>query len=124
MYDIAHIAIVVKSIEKSKDFYSNVLRCEFIGEYEDERLRIVYLKSSNGTIELIKYKQEDRNERGKGIIDHIAFFVPNINEAIEHIKKFDVEFVFDTPREINNMKIIFFLGPDGERIEYIEQLKK
>lgn len=119
MYEIAHIAIVVQDIEKSKEFYVKVLKCEVIGRNENERLKFLYLKCGNNTIELLQYLSED-SKRGRGNIDHIAFNVINLDMEIKRLKELDVSFVFDKPREVNEKKIIFFTGPDGERIEFME----
>lgn len=121
MYDIAHIAVVVKDIDRSREFYQNVLDCEIEGDFENDRLKFLYLKSGNGIIELLQYKEEDV-ERSRGIIDHIAFEVENIKNAIEIAKKHNAIFLFEDIKIVNNMKIIFIEGPDGERIEFIEKM--
>ncbi|MBS4539086.1 VOC family protein [Clostridium sp. D2Q-11] len=121
MYDIAHIAVVVKNIDKSKEFYQKVLGCEVEGDFEDDRLKFLYLKSGNGIIELLQYKEKDV-ERSRGIIDHIAFTVEDLDKAIKRAKQYNALFIFDEPKIVNSMKIIFIEGPDGERIEFIENI--
>ncbi len=122
MLKIAHIAIVTKDIEKSKDFYIKVLGAKVVGITENERLKFVYLNTGGQVIELLQYHEIEQKEREKGTIDHIAFYVDDLEKEIKRLKKLDVEFLFDSVREVNNMKIMFFAGPDGERIELMEKL--
>ena len=119
MYEIAHIAIVVKDIEVSSDFYQKVLKCKVIGSNENERLRFLYLKCGVNTIELLQYKKDDIH-RGRGIIDHLAFNVENLDLEIKRLKDLKVHLEFEEPKDANGMKIIFFNGPDGERMEFME----
>lgn len=123
MYNLAHIGIVVKDIEKSTEFYTKVLECKKIDAHENERLNMIYLRCGNTVIELLKYKDENQEDRRKGYIDHIALSTDDIDNAIERVKKHNVKFLFDSPREVNGMRIMFFLGPDGERIEFVESEK-
>lgn len=119
MLNMAHVGVVVKDLDKSVLFYTKVLECEISGNHEDERLKIVYLKAGNSTIELLKYKQDD-NDRGKGIIDHVAFYVMSMEEALKKVEEYGSKMLFDKPKDMKFQKIMFFLGPDSERIEFIE----
>jgi len=116
---MAHIGIVVRDIEKSKEFYVKVLGCEVEGSHEDDRLKFLYLNSGGQTIELLEYKSV-YEDRGKGIIDHLAFNVDNLQEAIDRAESFGAVMLFDVPKDANGKKIMFFHGPDGERIEFME----
>lgn len=121
MLNMAHVGVVVKNLNESILFYTKVLKCEISGTSENERLKFVYLKAGDSTIELLKYKQDDI-ERGRGIIDHIAFYVENMDEALKEVEEFGAKKLFDKPIDNGHEKIIFFLGPDGERVEFIEKL--
>lgn len=120
MYELAHTGIVVSDLEKSAAFYTEVLDCEVSGKLENERLNIIYLKAGNGIIELLKYKDDQFEKRGKGIVDHIAFFVPNMETALERVKNAGVEMLLEAIRDMGHQRIMFFAGPDGERIEFVE----
>lgn len=119
MLSMAHVGVVVKNLNESIAFYTKVLECEISGTSENERLKMVYLRAGSSTIELLKYKQED-NERKKGIIDHLAFYVTNMEDSLKRVEEYGSEMLFDGPRDNGHQKIMFFLGPDGERIEFIE----
>ncbi|MDF2674034.1 MAG: methylmalonyl-CoA epimerase [Clostridiales bacterium] len=119
MLNMAHVGVVVKDLNESILFYTKVLECEISGTSENERIKMVYLSAGSSTIELLKYKQDDSG-RGKGIIDHLAFYVINMEEALKKVEEYGSKMLFDSPRDMGYQKIMFFLGPDGERIEFIE----
>lgn len=123
MLNMAHVGVVVKNLNESISFYTKVLECEISGTSENERLKIVYLSAGSSTIELLKYKQDDNNGREKGVIDHIAFYVTNMEDALIKVEEYGAEMLYDKPRDNGYQKIMFFLGPDGERIEFIEPKK-
>jgi len=119
MYNIAHIGMVVKDLEVSKKFYSVVLGCEVCGTHEDDRLKIAFMKSGDGVIELIQYFNSN-GPRSAGVVDHIAFKVKDIEESVEKIKTAGVTLLFDAPKPFKAGKIFFFQGPDGERLEFVQ----
>ena len=122
MYELAHLGIVVKNCARSTDFYGLILGCTVIKSIANEQLKIVYLQSGPLTIELLEYLVPPSSLRGAGNFDHLAFAVPDIQVAIASLKEQRVEFLSDSPRlALNGQKIIFFTGPDGERIELLEK---
>lgn len=121
MLRMGHIAIVVKDTERSKKFYSEVLNAKVIGTNENDRLKFLYLEIDGQTIELLQYHNSEEGIRPRGAIDHIAFFVDDIENEIKRLKKLNVTLLFDSPKEVNSMRIMFFEGPDGERIEFMEE---
>jgi lactoylglutathione lyase len=125
MYDIAHIGVVVKDAERSKNFYCGVLGCEVIETHTDERLKAVFLRAGNGTLELLQYSEQENTVRGAGVADHIAFRVSDIESTIEVLKENGIVLLFSEPRVVmgGTKKIMFFLGPDGERLELVQDLK-
>lgn len=123
MYDIAHIGLVVKDAEKSRDFYCRVLKCEFIDSFQDERLKAVFVKSGNGIIEILQYFSGENGQRAAGFFDHIAFKVDDIEKVITELKEAGVTMLFDAPKLAlgGTKKIMFFLGLDGERLELMQE---
>ncbi len=119
---IGHTAIVVSDMEKSKAFYSKILGGEIVGQSSTEKLEFTYLNVGGLIIELLKYIDVEVGERSRGPIDHIAFFVDDLKKEIVRLKKLEVKLLFDEPRKVNDMIIMFFLGPDGERIEFMEKI--
>ncbi|WP_425059695.1 hypothetical protein SCACP_02940 [Sporomusa carbonis] len=122
MYNVAHIGVVVKDATKSSEFYTTVLGCQAVSGHQDDRVCLVFLKAGQQTIELIQYKQDAAGTRGAGVVDHIAFAVPDMEAALAHLQRHNVPLLFDQPKMVGNMKIMFFAGPDGERLEFVQQL--
>jgi lactoylglutathione lyase len=119
---LAHIGMAVSDCEKSSSFYCEILGCEKFGEHHDEKKKFIYLNLGNQIIELIQYLGEEGKTRLAGPIDHLAIEVEDILTEVARIKNLGVNFLFDSPQEIfGGKKIIFFLGPDGERIELIQE---
>lgn len=122
MYQVAHIGIVVKDMDTSLEFYTTVLGCELVESYQDERIHLEFLKAGQQTIELIQYQEDSVKERGAGIIDHLAFAVNDIEAAIDKLRQQQVTLLFDQPKIVGGRKIMFFVGPDGERMEFVQSL--
>jgi len=122
LYELAHLGIVVKDCELSIDFYCEVLGCTIKERMINDKLKIVNLQHGALTIELLEYLAPSTTSRTAGIYDHLAFAVPDVQLAIDGLRKKGVEFESDVPRlAFNGKKIIFFTGPDGERIELVEE---
>lgn len=120
MHDVVHIGVIVKDVEKSKDFYCDILGCEFQSAYGTEKFKIVLVKAGNQVIELLEDKTPSDDKRGAGVIDHIAFNVDDIEKALANLQSAGVT-ILDMPRAASgNKKVMFFEGPDGERLEFVE----
>ncbi|WDV45323.1 VOC family protein [Clostridiaceae bacterium M8S5] len=121
MYELAHTCIVVKDIYKSKEFYMKVLNLALHSELETDRLKMVLLDTGSSKVELIQYKNMDYTYRERGPIDHIAFYVDDLDKEIVSIKsRANIEFLTE-PKMLNGKKLVFFKGLSGERIEIIEK---
>ncbi|MGI6091411.1 MAG: hypothetical protein GX348_08420 [Veillonellaceae bacterium] len=122
MYEVAHIGVVVKDAQLSSKFYCDVLGCEVYEIIESTELKLIMLKSGSQIIELVQYFHDKECERGAGIVDHIAFIVPNMDLAVKQLARHNVPLLQDKPKVLPDKKIMFFSGPDGERLEFIEIL--
>lgn len=122
MLELNHIGLMVKDIDRSMNFYTNILGFS-IGDYKaDENLKILLLHNKTITIELIERSSDPITPRKAGFWDHLTFQVGDINLALEMLKAQKVELIDIEPREsLLGRKVLFFLGPDGERIEFIEK---
>jgi lactoylglutathione lyase len=121
MLSVAHTGFVVSDCDRSEVFYKRVLGCETADCFEDQRVKIVFLQAGNGTLELVQYKGKEDDPRQAGVVDHLAFSVTDIAEEISRLKELGVTFLMDAPREVlGGRKMIFFAGPDGERLELIQ----
>lgn len=121
MYPVEHVGIIVKDAEKSKEFYQKALGCKLKEEIRRENVILVFLQAGDETIELIQHLNRDE-ELGRGVVEHIAFRVDDIEEAIEQVKAAGAKMIQEKPIEMKTMKIIFFNGPDGEKLELVEKL--
>jgi lactoylglutathione lyase len=54
-------------------------------------------------------------------VHHIAFTVSDIEAELDKLRARGVRLIDETPRTIlNGVKIAFFFGPDGERLELFQ----
>ncbi len=122
MYEVAHIGLVVKDADRSARFYSDVLGCQPSDIYEDDRIKIAFLKAGTQTIELVQYREGEKEQRRAGVVDHIAFKVNDIDAAVARLREKGATLLFEAPRPaLSDKKIFFFAGPDGERLEFIQE---
>ncbi|HWR07160.1 VOC family protein [Sporomusa sp.] len=122
MFEVAHVGVVVADADKSLAFYTKVLDCQVEDMYQDERIRLIFIRSGQLTIELIQYTADPAPTRNAGRVDHIAFFVNDLTAEIEKLRQHNIILLFDQPRVVGNKKIMFFVGPDGERLEFVEKI--
>lgn len=122
MLEGAHVGLVVADADRSLAFYTGVLGCQVADQYEDERIRLIFIKAGRLTIELIQYRADPAPGRNAGRVDHIAFFVSDITAEIAKLRQHDVPLLFAQPRIVGRQKIMFFTGPDGERLELVQKL--
>ncbi len=115
-----HIGIVVKDIERSIQFYRDVLSLPLIERIEVRNLRLAFFKIGDTELELIEGAQG--YQEADGIVNHLAFSVANVDEVLSHLRAHGVELIDEEPREIwEGCRIAFFRGPDGEKLELFER---
>jgi lactoylglutathione lyase len=122
MYKVAHIGVVVKDADQSSLFYQQILNCEVVNSYRDERIKLIFLNSGGQTIELVQHLQRSTPEqRSAGIVDHIAFEVEDVSAEMERLRAAGITTLSDKPQSLGkSLKNCFFFGPDGERLEFIQ----
>lgn len=117
-----HIGLVVTNAAKSAHFYENLLGFTIKGIHTLDGLTIINLQSGSFTIELLEYTPAPLEKRGAGCFDHIAFVVADIDRAVTQLQNEGIHFETDAPRLASTgKKIIFLAGPDGERIELMQE---
>jgi len=115
---LAHIGVFVKDINKSIDFYE---RLGFNLDQKDqhEGTPLAILSAGTCILELVGIGEE----RVAGVIDHIAVTVDSVDEAVSNAKAngidIDASLIENMPL-FGGIRNIFFAGPDGERIEFLE----
>lgn len=120
-----HIGVFVKDLEKSKDFYTNVLCFECYSECniesDDGITKIAFVRRGSCIIELVEFPEYTKRSTDS-VIAHIALNVTDIGLVQACLEKKGVKFDTEKPIELpivfdNGVKYILFKGPDGEVIE-------
>jgi lactoylglutathione lyase len=122
---IAHVAVTVKDMEKSLDFYTRVLgfkKAFSIPDPQTGRPWIEYLYMGSGQfIELFYGGAKDNSWSGelRGF-NHLCLQVDDIHSTVEHIKKEGVE-VTDGPKQgADSNWQAWIKDPDGIRVELMQ----
>ncbi len=125
--ELNHYLLVAKNLEKTKDFYQNVLGLE-LAERPDFGFPGYWLRTGedicvhlasqepNETRDLFLLKKHPRGTAGSGSVDHIAFLAKDPQEVRSRIQAHDVEMHF---RSFPDAKLfqIFLKDPDDVTIE-------
>jgi len=122
---ILHTSITVKNMEESIRFYRDVMGLELQSKREipENKAEIAFLndRESDAQIELTYWKEKkDWNEGDE--LDHIAFAVLDMDEAIKGFKTQKVEIAME-PYSLKGSptKIAFIKDPNGIWLEIIER---
>lgn len=122
---LAHIGIMVKDMEVSKAFYVGKLGFEVTQEITmGNGTKLCFMNIGTCLLELIE--TPSYAPRPAGVVDHVCVEVEDIETLV--CKLIEKQVVFETgevgyPKELG-AKNIFFKGPDGERIEFFDYMKK
>jgi methylmalonyl-CoA/ethylmalonyl-CoA epimerase len=113
---IDHIGVAVKEIAQAGRFYTDVLGLQIarIENVADQKVNVAFIPITDSEVELVESTHDDGpvaryiQSRGEGI-QHIAFRVENIDEALEELKQKGVRLIDQVPRH----------GAGGARIAFI-----
>ena len=128
---IDHIGIAVKTIEQAGKFYTDVLGLEImdIENVADQKVNVAFLPITGSEVELLESTHEDGpvakfiETRGEGI-QHIAFRVENIEEALAELKAKGIRLIDQQPRKGAGGAKIAFIHPketNGVLVEICER---
>ncbi|WP_018131565.1 VOC family protein [Effusibacillus pohliae] len=120
---VEHVGIMVSDAKRSIRFYENVIGLEVIKrEKLNDRVELIFMGfpgQSDVQIELVAGTGETYPV--KGVVNHVAFTVTDIEKEWERLKELNVELIDDEPRTIlGGVKVGFFYGPDNERLEFFQ----
>lgn len=145
---IAHIGLTVSNLDRSIDFYQNVLNLEYVGEMKmqgnstdqlfdktNTRARVAYLKTKDAhspLIELIQFENMDINQQNANLfqtsISELCLYCEDIDQEYQRLKEKGVEFLSE-PQEFDSTKYgfgkskaVYFKDPDGIILEIIQNL--
>jgi len=115
---IEHIGIAVKDLKAAISYYENILglECYAIEEVADQRVKTAFFKVGETKIELLEATSDDSpvakfiEKKGEGI-HHIAFAMPDVNEALKNAKENGIVLIDEKPRKGAENLQIGFLHP-------------
>ena len=113
---IDHIGIAVKDMEQAGKFYTDILglKIQEIENVAEQKVNVAFIPITDSEVELLQSTHADGpvskyiDAKGEGV-QHIAFRVENIEEALEEMKKKGVRLIDEKPRN----------GAGGARIAFI-----
>ena len=146
MSNIKYVGMTVANLEKSVEFYSQVLSfrvtkdIEVWGEDWEKlqgvfglRMRIVQMQLGDEIISLMEYLtiegrplpvDSGSNDR---IFQHIAIVVKDMDRAYEHLRQYRVRHSSTSPQQLpewnkklGGVKAFYFKDPDGHNLELIQ----
>jgi methylmalonyl-CoA/ethylmalonyl-CoA epimerase len=128
---IDHIGVAVKTIAQSGKFYTDILglKIQGIENVADQKVNVAFLPITDSEVELLESTHEDGpvakfiEARGEGI-QHIAFRVENIEEALAELKAKGVRLIDQKPRKGAGGAKIAFIHPketNGVLVELCER---
>lgn len=145
MKGLVHSGMTVSSLEKSIEFYRDILglelvkvepprdsRSEMLGvENATVHIAVMRMAGTNESIELIEFKSPTPPNSYAAPVNsigqvHLAFRVDDIEASIKELKGKGVAFVSDSHEEIvdgplKGWKWIYFKDPDGTNLELIQE---
>jgi len=128
---IDHIGIAVKNVGQAGKFYTDILgiKMEGMEEVADQKVRVAFLPIMDSEIELLESTEADGtiakfiDSRGEGI-QHMAFRVENLVDALEELKAKGVRLIDKKPRKGAGGAMIAFIHPketNGVLVELCER---
>ena len=124
---IDHLGIAVNSIEEAKKLFQDTLGLEFEGTetVEEQKVTTAFFPGGDSEVELLESTAPDGpiakylEKRGEGI-QHIAFRVEDIEEALAELKKKGIRLIDEKPRRGAGGAKIAFLHPKSTHGVLIE----
>nr|WP_263325052.1 VOC family protein [Neobacillus sp. Marseille-Q6967] len=122
---IDHVGIMVKDIDRSIQFYQDIVGMELKDKLQHTNGVIVlaflgFNGSDETDLELIQGYNDNLPEEGK--VHHIALTVDDIEEEFDRIKSLDVVLIDNEITTLpNGYRYFFFHGPEGEWIEFFQR---
>ena len=119
---LRYTAIQVTALDRALDFYLNVLGMRLATRIKvpetNGELAIVKSEGSDHWLEINWYAGQEY--RSGDELDHIAFEVPNLDEALSELKLKGIEPISYT-RDTKSSRWTYVADPDGNWIEIFEK---
>ena len=125
---IHHVAIICSNYVVSKQFYTEILGLNILGEhYRQERdsWKLDLALGENYCIELFSFNNPPTrvSQPEAAGLRHLAFQVTDLDEAISHLRKYNIETESVRTDEYTGKRFTFFSDPDGLPLELYEVVK-
>jgi methylmalonyl-CoA/ethylmalonyl-CoA epimerase len=128
---IDHIGVAVKTIAQAGKFYTEILGLKIHGieNVADQKVNVAFLPITDSEVELLESTHDDGpvakyiEARGEGI-QHIAFRVENIEQALAELMAKGVRLIDRQPRKGAGGAKIAFIHPketNGVLVELCER---
>jgi methylmalonyl-CoA/ethylmalonyl-CoA epimerase len=128
---IDHLGIAVNSIDQGKDFWTQALGLDFEGTetVTEQKVTTAFLPVGESEVELLESTAPDGpiakylEKKGEGI-QHVAFRVENLEEALAELKEKGIRLIDEKPRNGAGGARIAFLHPkatNGVLVELCER---
>lgn len=124
--NVNHIAVIASNIERSIEFYTDVLGCEIIRRvYREERdsWKVDLALNGDYLIELFTFPgapQRPSYPEALGL-RHLAFTVSDLDTSIQELQAKGVHTEGVRIDPFTGCRCVFFADPDGLPIELVEQ---
>lgn len=119
-----HVAMIVTDMDKSIAFYQGMFgyQVRLRGLGPTREMTFLYHDNQPGfEMELIRDLAPMGDYSEQGLVNHLAFTVDNIDEAIAYYREKGIVFKTETPNpSLDGGKTIFFHGPDRELLQFVE----
>ena len=124
---IDHLGIAVNSIEEAKKLFHDILGLKFEGTetVQEQKVTTAFFPVGDSEVELLESTAPDGpiakylEKRGEGI-QHIAFRVENLEEALGELKEKGIRLIDEKPRKGAGGAKIAFLHPKSTHGVLIE----
>jgi len=125
---VEHVAIMVKNMDEAIAYYSEMFgfKLRDRGQSPTKDMAFIYHENHPGfEIELIQDLVPLGDYSDKGIVNHLAFTVDNIEEAMAYYKEKGIQFTTETPNTgVGGSKTLFFYGPSQELLQFVQPAKR
>ena len=122
-----HTAIIVANMDHAIQYYSDMFgfKVRLRGSSKTREMAFLYLEEQPSMeIELIRDIDPIGEYNKSGIVNHLAFTVEEINQAISYYEKKGIKFLSDQPKStLEGGLMILFYGPNGELLQLIERAR-
>ncbi|MDG5787190.1 VOC family protein [Evansella sp. AB-P1] len=125
---VEHVALMATNMDESIAFYTEKFGFEVRDRGETAVRELTFLSHKNQPgfeIELVRDLNPGKEYSASGIVNHLAFTVENMEEAIAYYKNLGITFQSDEPnKSIDGSKIIFFYGPNNELLQLVQPVNR